>query len=665
MTEKERFLNTGDEEGAGAGQPKEEKEWKVGDIKEIVSPDYLRAIAKAAGGFTFVIDQAMGPNDPAGKTNMETRVIHLNPYALREMPKEAIEGLLTHEAGHHAPEVVKLDQKMTSHLGKKDVLPQELAKDPQQEAEIIRAIDGHLGNTLSDCWLESFMSRRPHHLTSEKIEGLYQSIAKGRAKVDLTKFPKPEQLCQILVGEDRYPRPDKTIAELVDPDVYRVYLDLKRSGAIEAINSRRAWEDYFATDVQHEAALARKFFAFRDSFLPAWLELFQAESKERQKQMLSQGQGEGGQLTPEQIQQILNELAKELQKLGKKYGSRAPSKEEKEGLEQIVAKILKKEKGEEKPETKPEDNIGKDAQSLLRDWEDRRRRGLAENMGIRIESVKTWQDIKEEKKGEIETAAAQIADVFLEDRRKRLEYMRREGEIVPGLEYEYVAAVLSGDLAPQTHMKQVQNPEFLETEVEFVQDVSGSMSGQPIRKCLELQIILAEAFKKVKQSLADEQLLYPAEEDPLRIGVMKFETQAQQVKKLSEPMDDKAEMTIIDELTKGGGGTEEEEALKEVYGELTLHEKNILKIMVVLTDGHGNKEAVSRMMQQIEDDNEVIVAAVGLGSDAKAVVEAYTAGLRQGDLSNVHAFEKEDSKDLLPDLLEFFRVEIGKRRKYL
>jgi len=191
------------------------------------------------------------------------------------------------------------------------------------------------------------------------------------------------------------------------------------------------------------------------------------------------------------------------------------------------------------------------------------------------------------------------------------------------------------------------------------------MAGEPMRQCLELNIVLAEAFKKIKQSLADEQLLYPAEEDPLRIGVTAFETKAERIKKLHERMDDQMEMRIIDELTKGGGGTDEEQALSEVYGELTLHKKNILKIMVILSDGEGNKEAVARIMQQIEQDNEVIVAVVGLGSGAKAVIEAYSAGLRRGDQSNVRPFEESDVRDVLPDLIDFFREEVQKRRRYL
>ena len=184
---------------------------------------------------------------------------------------------------------------------------------------------------------------------------------------------------------------------------------------------------------------------------------------------------------------------------------------------------------------------------------------MAENMGIRIESIRMWEDIKKERQPEINDAAAVIADVFLEDRRKQLDFGRREGDIIPGLEYEHVAAVASGEPSPKTHMKYKQHPDFLETEIESIQDVSGSMNGEPIRKCVELQIILAEAFKKVREALASEQLLDPKEEQPLRTGVTKFEAKAERVKKLEQLMDDEMEMKIVDELTKGGGGTDEEE----------------------------------------------------------------------------------------------------------
>ncbi|MFH2104707.1 MAG: VWA domain-containing protein [Parcubacteria group bacterium] len=701
------FGETIDGEQDGQEEPPERdvgEELTVQDIKNIVSPDYLKAVSRASGRFSFVIDSSLGSGDPMGMTNMKTRQISLNPHAIRGRSREALEGLLSHEAGHHAPEVKRLDDRMVADLGREDIIPEELAENPQDKANILRAVNGHLNNSELDCWGESFMGRGQHHRQRLAFEALYGDVGE---RANLIQFPLPEQLCQVLVGEDRYPpgmsdrERTARIKEIVDPEVFRVYQSLKRGGAVETLNDNRAFANYFATDIAKDGALDRKFLAHQQAFVPAWLELYQIELEKRkqQKEMQGQGgkggksdkgegkqsghgegggepgemqpgtgQGEGSQLTPEQIAQLIKQLSDELEKLGEKYKSQTTAPGEGDKAKGIITKVGegKEAKPEGKPDQgKPRDDLARGAEQMLREFDKARRKGMAEGMGIRIESIRMWEDIKKERQQEINDAAAVIADVFLEDRRKKMVYGMREGEITPGLEVEYVSAVLSGDVSPKTHMKQKQHPDFLETEIEFIQDGSGSMSGEPIRKCVELQIILAEAFKKVRETLAAEQLLDPREEQPLRIGSTKFETKAKRIKKLEEPMNDEMEMKLIDELTKGGGGTDEEEALETVYGELTLHQKNILKIMVILTDGEGNKEAVQRIMQQIEDDKEVVVAVVGLGSGAKSVISAYTAGLREGDESNIHAFEEEDPADMLPDLLEFLKQQVQARRRYM
>jgi len=657
----------------GQQQEQETPELTVQGIKDIVSPDYLKAVSRASGKFSFVIDNRLGPGDPMGMTNMETRRISLNPHKIGGRSREALEGLLSHEAGHHAPEVKRLDDRMVADLGREDIISEELAENPQDKANILRALNSHLCNAELDCWDESFMGRGQHHRQRQAFEALHRDVGE---RDDLTALPLPEQLCQVLVGEDRYPPgvPDRERAErikgMVDPEVFRVYQSLKRGGAIETLNDNRAFANYFATDIVKDRVIDRKFLAHQQAFLPAWLELYQVEleKREEQKKQQGDGQGEGSELTPEQIAELIKQLSDELEKLGQQYKSQTPAPGEGEEAKGIITKIGKgKEAGSEGKfgKGKPRDDLTREAEQMLREFDKDRRKGMAENMGIRIESIRMWENIKQERQQEINDAAAVIADVFLEDRKKKMIYGMREGEITPGLEVEYVSAVFSGDVSPKTHMKQKQHPDFLETEIEFIQDGSGSMSGEPIRKCVELQIILAEAFKKVRETLAAEQLLDPEEEQPLRIGSTKFETHAERIKKLEEPMNDEMEMKLVDELTKGGGGTDEEEALETVYGELTLHQKNILKIMVILTDGEGNKEAVQRIMQQIEDDKEVVVAVVGLGSGAKSVISAYTAGLREGDESNIHAFEEEDPADMLPDLLEFLKQQVQARRRYM
>ncbi len=244
------------------------------------------------------------------------------------------------------------------------------------------------------------------------------------------------------------------------------------------------------------------------------------------------------------------------------------------------------------------------------------------------------------------------------------EYGQREGDITPGLEYEHISELKSGNPSPKTHSRRVRHPDFIETEIEFITDVSGSMSGEPINKSIEMQVVLCEAFRRARETLAGLQMLTPNEEEPVRMGATKFETNATRIKKLDAPNSVEAQLAIIENLKHGGGGTNEEEALEGVYGEFKLRKANVLKIIIVLSDGEGNRDAVRRIMAQIEDDNEVVLAAVGLGSSAKSVVDAYTGGLRL-DLAdrNIHGFEKEDVTTLLPDMLEFLKTQVRARRR--
>lgn len=637
----------------------------VRDIEDIISPIQLRMISEASGGFRFILDRTMSPADTIGMTDMRTRCIRFNAHRIAELSPERIRGLATHEAGHHAPPVKSLDDKLVATLGERGIIPDRTAKDAETKAEIAEAINAHAANAILDCFLEAYMGRGVHYINREAIDALNNGISEKGPRTFLRDLPKAEQLCQLLVGEDRYPPPPGTsIRDLVDPDVYASYRRVKESGAIATIQNVKQWTNYFANELGQEAAIERKRAAFRDVILPEWLKLFEAEIKKRKEEKEKRRSGEKKELTPEEIKEIMKQLAQELKKLGEQYKSKMPSPDEGKELDKVLAKIRegKSIKTKDSP-TDPGELIRTSAEKIGREWGESKGRGMAENLGIRIESVRTWEEIKKDRKQEIKETAAAYIEIFVDDRRKRLEYLKREGVVTPGMEYDYVSGVIHGELDRPVHEKMVQNPEFIEVEIEFVQDCSGSMSGEPIRQCVELDVILGEAARLAHDELAGQQLLSSNEENPMRIGVTKFETTAERVKKLEEPMTDEIEMKIVDELTKGGGGTDEEQALTEVYGELKLHDKNILKIIVIQTDGEGNRGAVQRIMQEIEDDDEVIVAVVGYGSSAAAVIDAYLGAIKRPNNGNIFAINAENPSTARPQILEFFKARVRERRR--
>ena len=122
-------------------------------------------------------------------------------------------------------------------------------------------------------------------------------------------------------------------------------------------------------------------------------------------------------------------------------------------------------------------------------------------------------------------------------------------------------------------------------------------------------------------------------------------------------------MKIIDRLSLVGGGTDETEALESAYQTLTLNNNNVIKLIYALSDGYGNEDEVARIVRQVEEDDEVIFLAIGLGSGADNVVKAYTEPLRKPESSNVFGFSAEDPQTMLPYVFDFLKKQVEEKRK--
>lgn len=662
---------------------------KPHSMEQFVSPEHLKMIARASGGFIFREDPNLPPHQ-TGYTNKLTKEIFYNPILAKGSLEHGVKpwrpldfrGFAYHEAGHHNEEVLAFDERLIEDL-KRIEIPEGYQGDPDSEARFIRSIYSFLDNALVDMWLESYMSRRPYFSVRDDIS----EFQKGKGDVESYKMlSKPEQLIQSLL-RSRYFEPVNMEVKL-DPEVYESYRKITDTGALEAILNRRTFENYFATKLEKERAIDRKFLAYQQVFLPEYLKLMEKELEDRKKQKQQQKQ-EGGEekqqqaqgvgkgpseavpLTNEEEQEIVEQIIKQLEEAGKEFQSAAPSDDEKKKKTEKFQEIEKMLKGKAEQKETPQEKeperekgleaIAREGERIRRQQKQERQRGLAENMGVRQETIQRWERIKEKYRAEIESTVASLADVFLEDRRSRLEYLRREGEIVPGLEYETISALISGELDPDTKMSTVRNPEFLETELEWIVDTSTSMGGDSIEKSIDLLVIITEAFKRIRENLAGENLL-AEEEEPFRLGATKFAKTPERVTKLKDPINDEKEVKIIEEIAKVGGGTEETEAIREVYQELSLNKNNVIKIIVVLSDGHGDRAGVAPIMRQIEEDGEVVFLAVGLGNEAKAVKETYLGPLRDRE-KNVFGEEAKDPSEALPKVIEFLKREVNNRRR--
>lgn len=664
-------------------------------LYDVLTPDHLRMVSQAAGNFTFADDRGfLARTGRIGYTDMRTRTIRIDPVALVNMDPHAREGFLYHEAGHHAPEVIALQNLLLNNLENREIIPEAYRGSPRAETRFLQALHGHLHNGMADIWLESFMSRdRYNYIIGDRIRALYEGVGE---RDNLKGLSKPEQLVQLMVGEARWGS-SQPLQQLVDEDVYASFEKIQKSGAWKVLQDNRSFHP-FASPAQRSTAIARKYTAYEQVYLPEYLKLLENElekrkqQKQQEKQGQKQGQGQKGQpqpggagaqggapLTKEEEESLIDQILKELEEAGKDYASQAPAQEEEKSVEDKLKKIKEileerakqKEAGKDedkaskpKPKGKSgEENLREASEQLAQEEEENRRRGLAKGHQVRQETVDQWVDIKREYKQVIESTANDLAEIFVDDRRKKLDFNRREGDLIPGLEFEEIAALRSGEADPKNKMRIIRNLELLETELEGLIDVSGSMGGEKLRQSIILLVTLVESFKKVRETLEGDNLLVDSSEQPFRVGATKFDVKPERVTTLEEPLSDKKELTIIDKLSILGGGTEETEALKQVYKGLTLRQGNVIKIMLVLSDGYGNKEGVAPIIQQVEEDNEVIFIAVGLGDQAKGVVETYVNPLRDKN-KNVIGIEAQDPKTALPAVLTHLKREVGKRRSW-
>ena len=665
-------------------------------MEDFVSLDLLRALAESSEGFRFQPDPTLPPQN-TGYTIIEKKTIYYNPLLLKGDPEHGIpawsktdvQGFSFHEVGHHVTEVLAFDALLREKLPDIEI-PEGYRGDRAAEERFLGAIRSHLQNGLVDVWLESFMGRRPYYPVREAIT----AFQKGKGEPDdYRQFPEPDQFLQFLL-RTRY-LGDEGWREKLSPAVAEAYRKVKNSGALQAVMDRSVFENYFSSPGDRERAVARKGRAYDEVFLPEYLKLMHNELERRKEERRQQKSGEGQPgsgrpgsgsagagsprsqsvpLTKEEEQELIKQILQELEKAGEAFRSQAPSDEDRKNASRLLQAIKEAVGARAQPEPGTPPASGHEAEGaealsamfeqFMREFGARQRRGLAAAFQVREESVGRWEQIREKHHDEIQSLAARLADVFLEDRRWRHEFMRREGEIVPGLEYETVAALISGQTDPDTKFRTVQAPEFLELEIEWIVDNSGSMSGEPVAESVALLVVVTEALKQVRDSLSAEGLV-AEDEQPLRVGVTKFSVAPERVSELSEPLSPEKELKIVDRVSMTGGGTTESESLEGVYKGMKLRAGNVLKIMVMLSDGEGDRQGVWPIVRQIEEDNDVIFLAVSLANNdsGEAVIDTYARALiKDPKDTNVAVMHCRNVKELLSDVADFIKAQVEDRR---
>ena len=289
-------------------------------LDEVIDPQYLKFLTKASGGFSFHSDRnlaiksltegriysgytEMNPDKPGGR-------IFFNPLLRVGIPELGIEpwsdiqieGFSAHEAGHHAEEVRELQDRLLAALANPDLIPEAYQGDPNTEQRFLAGLHSHLNNGVADVWDESFMSRRPYRMVENAINSLQGE--KGGIE-DHHDLSRPEQLIQVLLKgrfhedpkimkamksgkvPDKLLESNSLVKGKISPETWDQYKRILSSGAMKALMDTKIFEvpsANFATPAQLEAGIDRKFNAWQDVFLPAYLDLVEEEIEQRKKQ---------------------------------------------------------------------------------------------------------------------------------------------------------------------------------------------------------------------------------------------------------------------------------------------------------------------------------------------------------------------------------------------
>ncbi|MFH0860801.1 MAG: vWA domain-containing protein [Candidatus Altiarchaeota archaeon] len=675
-------------------------------------------------GYRFIENPTPVKGEYNWATMLDSKLILFGPDIADylDTPRKVL-GLFAHEAGHHAPPVKALHERIDEHIADSKPLLPEWYDD--------NVFLKYLQNCVVDVWDDTYMSRYPYKDVAACINALGAPPGLDYSYKHLTK---PDQFGQLVTGEYINPS-SKPLTDLVDEDVAEVYKKVSDAGLLEPFASLGQYGKFFKKKESGKRELERKFESY-EKIIPYFVELVDKEvqqrSEERKKQkeeekqkgekgdqqkdgkgQSQKGEGQKGdeQEGDEQGEEQEGESQEGEGKQGKgkpgkgkpgkgKPGkgmpgqapprgpSRAapPTRQEREEMKAMAKEVLdellkaaeamapltergKPKEGEEGARPIEEmdhqdfyDRITDATKERLRDMGSRSR-DLSERYDVRTVITDEYLRVREKRRDEISSLQSQVVEVMRENRLGELSYTQREGEISPGLEYEYISEMARGEMEPPTMMQEVKTPRFVRSELFFLVDGSGSMNGEKLRRCRELMVIMAEAHEGGKNQLEGEQLLRP-DENPLKLGAAGFATKLWTAKDLDAPITEESKIVMLARLYEGAGGTEDAKALKAQYNKLTLRDPDVVKILVVLTDGYGDPNALKPLLKQMQEDDQVLALILGLGTGAEGVIPAYEGVVgRASEKSNVFAqfIPDEEFDQIIPIVSKFYSNQVRDR----
>jgi len=558
----------------------------------------------------------------------------------------------------------------------------------------------NLHNLVLDIWLEAYLKNYPGEggfktKVEEALEALnkeYFPEVPETLQINL-KTGQPELLSNqfkiaLLLkkmrpdwkewGEGGY---DLWFREgFVSEEVRESLREIERNKALESLTETQGLKEIFIPTERirwvKRKKLEEAYFAIRAEYIKLLLKDFERIMEEMAKGIPQPGEGaEGGkgkpidfdELPPDIQEQILNQILGQIEQGEVGTPSLSEDDEEKERREilsltrQAIANEIRRrreekegKKSEEKGEKKGESETEKSLREQSARMRYERQIHAASEMeravllGLSPEQLRIFEEKKREMAGQINYLTDFLVEILKNKMEPELKTHQPMGHLMPGYFPEYIRGRKEGK-EPNVFQSLKLSGVMPAIDLLFLVDHSGSMGDlDKNKKAAETVLLFSEAFYRAEKELDKVLSSARKKREYLREGLITFSDKAILRKPLDTPLDEKTIAQIFFTAENiSGGGTADAEALRKLIEYLKAEDKKyrrrckVLKLVVVVTDGQGEREKVKDILETAKGMPNVIFVAVGAGSDTVDVLDTYGKEMVGVKVVAVHVKDSE------------------------
>jgi len=272
----------------------------------------------------------------------------------------------------------------------------------------------------------------------------------------------------------------------------------------------------------------------------------------------------------------------------------------------------------------------------------------ADLLGLTLEQLRIFEERKRELEPQISYLANTLIELLKNKMEPELKTHQPMGHLMPGKLPEYLRGVKEGK-EPKVFQYFKLKGVIPAIDLLFLVDHSGSMGIlDKNKKAADCVLLFAEAFLRAERELDKILSSSRKKREYLREGLITFSDQAILRKPLDTRLDEKtiAQLYFTAENISGGG-TADAEALRNLINYLRTEETKhkgrykILKIVIIITDGQGEREKVKDVLETARNLPNTLFIAVGAGSDTEDVLDTWQKDLPGVEVVAVHVKDEE------------------------